>query len=178
MNVFKSTRLATQGVMLALAACTAHAADGTITFQGTITDVTCAASVSGQGQNATLTLPTVSTTTLASSGATAGTTPFTIALSGCTGATANQARTRFEIGANVNVTTGRLTNGGTAGNVNLQLLASDNTVITLGASTPYDVPVSITSGSGSLQYAVRYYATGAATAGTVSSSVEYTIVYQ
>lgn len=155
----------------------ARAADGTITFQGTITDVTCTVTVSSQSKNATITLPTVSATTLASAGSRAGTTPFTIALSGCSGTTLNQARTRFEVGTRVDVATGRLTNAGTATNVNLELLASDQTVISLGASSPYDVPVSIASNAGSLQYYARYYATGVAGAGTVSTSVEYTIVY-
>lgn len=56
----------------------AFAVDGTITINGQITDTTCTISVDGGSNDATVTLPTVSSTTLGAAGATAGATPFTI----------------------------------------------------------------------------------------------------
>ncbi|EBW6663863.1 type 1 fimbrial protein, partial [Salmonella enterica subsp. enterica serovar Reading] len=41
-----------------------------------------------------------------------------------------------------------------------------------------DIPVDISSGSGSLNYFAQYYATGTATAGSVTTQVDYTMVYE
>ncbi|PRE84487.1 fimbrial protein, partial [Burkholderia gladioli] len=57
------------------------AADGTITFMGNVTAQTCTINGNGSGsKNFTVTLPTVSASSLATAGATAGATPFNIAL--------------------------------------------------------------------------------------------------
>jgi len=160
----------------------AQAADGTITINGQITDVTCNVAVNGGTQNATVTLPTVSTSSLDAAGKTAGATPFNITLSGCvsaTGGTLNTASTWFEPGATVDSTTGRLISNGTVNNVQVELLSSSMTAIKAGAATQHDTPVSISSGTGTLSYYAQYHATnGAATAGSVTASVQYTIVYQ
>ncbi|KXU38143.1 fimbrial protein [Ventosimonas gracilis] len=160
----------------------AQAADGTITINGQITDVTCNIDVNGGGSNGTVTLPTVSTSTLDAAGKTAGATPFNITLSGCasaSGGTLNTASTWFEPGANVDSTTGRLISTGTAGNVQVELLNSAMNPIAAGAAVQNDTPANISSGTGTLSYYSQYYATGgAATAGTVATSVQYTITYQ
>jgi len=159
----------------------AAAADGTITFTGAITDTTCTVSVNGSGTSASVLLPTVQTSALTATGATAGTTPFDIVLSGCTGGTLNTASTHFESGTNVDASSGRLNNSnvaGSASNVQLQLLNASHGAIAAGAASQNDLPVSITSGGGTLSYYVQYYATGAATSGSVSSYVDYSISYQ
>ncbi|MEJ0230739.1 fimbrial protein (plasmid) [Klebsiella michiganensis] len=160
----------------------ANAADGTITISGEVTDTTCDIAVNGGTADATVTLPTVSASTLTTSGETAGTTPFSIALSGCSGTTLNTATTWFESGSNVDSTTGRLTNTGTAENVQVQLLNSDlGTIVaggTSGSTDQNDVAVDISGGSGTLNYYAQYYALGASSAGTVLTSVDYTIVYE
>jgi major type 1 subunit fimbrin (pilin) len=83
----------------------------------------------------------------------------------------------FEQGANVNAD-GRLTNTGTATNVDLQLL-SGNDVLNAGSTEQTTSPktVALTAGAGTLTYSAQYYATGAATAGTVLSAVNYSINY-
>ncbi len=174
----------TLGVAVAFAlafSASANAADGTITINGEITDTTCNVSVNGGAADATVVLPTVSASALAAAGETAGTTPFSIALSGCSGTSLGTASTWFEAGLNVDGATGHLNNTGTATNVQVQLLNSSQAAIvaggTPGTGTQNDVPVNISSGSGTLNYFAQYYATAQSTGGTVATSVEYTLVY-
>ena len=132
---------------------------------------------------ATVTLPTVQASVLSATGNTAGQTAFNVGVTGC--ATTNQSgantvKAYFEKGANVDAS-GRLINTATGGasNVVLQLVdGTGNAPINVG-----DVAqntgnfVAISGGSATLPYAVRYFATGAATAGAVTSSVTYSLIY-
>ncbi|MBV7693709.1 type 1 fimbrial protein [Limnobaculum sp. M2-1] len=76
-------------VATALSSAAVQAADGTITFNGTVTDSACTTITSVTADtvepiSATLTLPPVTTTTLnAATGTYAGQTPFSIQLTGC-----------------------------------------------------------------------------------------------
>lgn len=174
-----SILLATAG--LVTAASSAHAADGTITITGEITAQTCTISGDGGGKDFTVTLPTVSTSALATSGATAGRKPFRIALSNCSPDSGN-ASVYFEPGTTVNAETGQLKNAtGDAKNVEVGLLNKDASNIKLGAAQAQQnsqvVPIS--SGAANLDYYAQYVATGgAATAGTVGTSVMYSVSYQ
>ncbi|MFC0226149.1 fimbrial protein [Serratia aquatilis] len=159
------------------------ASTGTITFNGELTASTCNVIVDGQNANATVTLPTVGINQLTSAAQTAGRTSFIMALTGCTG-TLKTASAFFDAGASVDTVTGRLKNmTGTAGNVGLQLRDGSNAsqaVIQAGnqnqrANNTY---LSVSSGSANLPYAVEYYANGPTTAGTVISSVVYSIQYK
>ena len=135
MKFTRSGVLATAAIAAAAAMpAVSQAADGTITFTGQITSQTCTISGNGGGKNFTVTLPTVSTSALATAGTTAGRTPFNIALSNCTPNSGNVS-TYFEPGATVDTTTGQLINAsGTATNVEIGLLNGDSSVITLGAA--------------------------------------------
>ncbi|AXF21790.1 fimbrial protein [Burkholderia pyrrocinia] len=174
-----SVLLATAG--LATIASSAHAADGTITFKGEITGQTCTISGDGGGKDFTVTLPTVSTSSLSTAGTTAGRKPFRIALTNCSPNSGN-ASVYFEPGTTVNAETGQLKNvTGTASNVEVGLLNKDSSNIKLGAAQAQQnsqvVPIS--GGSATLDYFAQYVATGgAATAGTVATSVLYSIAYQ
>lgn len=152
------------------------ASDGTITFTGAITANTCTLTTD---PNFTVTLPTVPVATLASSGATAGSTAFYIGLGTCH-ASLTGANVYFEAGPNVNTSTGRLNNTGTAGNVQLELRTKAGTAINANgtAGNQYTLQSNnITSNTAQLEYTVNYYATGATTAGSVGSSITYTVVY-
>ncbi|EPS4453548.1 fimbrial protein [Vibrio parahaemolyticus] len=169
--------------MLGGVSSTASAAStGTISFVGEVTDVTCDVSVAGGGTDATITLPSVSAANLSNVGDVAGRVEFDISLSNCANATAASAYAFFEAGANVDSTTGRLTNTGTASNVDLQLLDVANAYapINIGntAQNTDSSTTAINTGAAILNYGVEYYATGAATAGSVGSSVTYTISYK
>ena len=168
--------------LLALATSTAFAADGTITINGQVTDNTCTVNTV-QGKDFTVTLPTVSKQVLAVAGDTAGRTPFTINLTGCTAD--SKVATYFEPGATVDFNTGRLNNAsGTAKNVQVQLLGSNNTAIPVlaagagGIQTNSQLVDVSGTGAADLNYYAEYYATGASEAGSVATTVKYTIIYQ
>lgn len=160
----------------------AHAADGTITINGLVTDKTCDI-VTPAGKDFTVTLPTVSKQTLAAAGNVAGRTPFQIKLANCS---EGKVATYFEPGATVDFNTGRLLNQDATGakNVNVQLLGSNNQVIPVlaaganGAQANSQWVDVAKAGSADLNYYAEYYATGASTAGKVNTSVQYTIIYQ
>lgn len=166
------------------AASPAFAVDGTINFSGSVTGTTCRINgVTTGPASISVTLPNVSTTSLSTVGATAGYTPFAISLSQCAANT--KATTYFEQGGNIDSATGNLKNtaSGGAANVQIQLLNGDNTAITLnGATTTLQNSKQITtnaSGVGTLNYVAQYIApTGSAGAGTVTSSVTFTMQYQ
>lgn len=153
---------------------TAQAANsGTITISGKVLSDTCTVSVNN---GATVALPTVMTASLGTVGATAGTTPFTIALSGCDANTTSAAMS-FS-GANIDAGTGNLKNTIAGGsNVQVQLL---NGASVINASSGTNAPtITVTSGSGSVAMNARYVAaTAAATAGMVASTVSFTLSYQ
>ncbi|KVH40713.1 fimbrial protein [Burkholderia cepacia] len=159
----------------------AFAADGTITITGEITGQTCTISGEGGGKDFTVTLPGVSTSALSTSGATAGRKPFRIALSNCSPDSGN-ASVYFEPGTTVNATTGQLINtSGSAKNVEVGLLNKDGSNIRLGSAQGQQnsKSVPIQSGSADLDYYAQYVAVGgAATSGTVGTSVMYSISYQ
>lgn len=159
----------------------AQAADnGTINFSGVLSSSTCNVTV-GQGDNSTVSLPSLSASMLSSSGQVAGQTPFNISVSGCSAADSESSSVKayFEHNGNTDAN-GRLNNTGDAQNVKLQLLDGSQSwqAINVGDVGQQDGGyVAISSGSATLPYAVRYYATGAATAGTVTSSATFNLVY-
>jgi major type 1 subunit fimbrin (pilin) len=164
----------------------AHAAGptsngGVLTINGQITAQTCTVSGNGQGNNFTVTLPTVSAAELSSAGSTAGSTGFNIALTNCTPATGN-VRTFWEYGANT-LSDGNLLNNGTATKVEVQLQDYNGSQQTIDVSKADGAQnsqvVAIASGAANLKYAAQYIApAGGATAGTVTTNVTYSMSYQ
>ncbi|ENU58216.1 fimbrial protein [Acinetobacter guillouiae] len=155
----------------------------TVTFQGEVTDQTCQASING-GTNGVVLLPTVSANTLTSSGATAGLTPFTINVTGCTAPSSDlDIKTKF-LGHSV-TTSGNLSNVATvnpATNVAIQLTkeAAGTTSVVLNGPTAVE-GLKLLNGatSASHDFGARYISeAGGATQGAVTSVVEYTLSYQ
>lgn len=162
-----------------------QASTGTITFQGELTDSTCDVDISGQGNNATVMLPTVSINQLTALNDTSGRTAFTMELSNCNIGAAGHSTVSafFQPGATVDLVTGRLKNtGGNATNVDLQLLDASNSFAPIHIGDTSQVNgtayVNISNGSAFLPYAVEYFALGQTTPGTVTSSVVYNLQYQ
>lgn len=170
----KKILLATSAIVLSISS--AYASDGNITITGQITDRTCTVD---SNKDLAVVLPTVSAVSLAP-GQTAGRTPFTINLTGCS---EGKVATYFEPGSTVDYDSGRLNNAtGDAKNVQVQLLGDNNQVIPVLAKTAgtqansQEVNVAA-GGSAALNYYAEYYAKDQATAGSVATSVKYTIVY-
>lgn len=165
-------------MLLAIAAVplSVSAADGTISFSGEVLDTTC--QINGGTEDIAVTLPKVNKTALALAGAVSGRTPFAINLTGCGLGPGERVAAYFEVGPTVNVA-GRLINAGSASNVQIQLLDNAHTAIPiLGDIGDVAWATPDVSGNASLAFFAEYYATAAATAGTVVSSVQYTIVYE
>lgn len=152
---------------------TAQAANtGTITISGKVLSDTCTVNVNG---GATVVLPTVMTNSLSTVGSSAGTTPFTIGLTGCDTNTTS-ASMAFS-GSNIDAGTGNLKNTVSGGsNVQVQLL---NGASVINASTGTNAPViAVTGGAGSVAMNARYVAaSAAASAGLVASTVNFTLTY-
>jgi major type 1 subunit fimbrin (pilin) len=171
----------------AVASFGAQAADGTITFNGTVTDTTCSVSAGGSANgDKTVTLPTVSKASLSAAGMTAGVSApadLKFTLSGCTGS-ATKVVARFEAGPTVDATSGRLVNQASTGgatNVQVELLNKDQQPINVTTNSNNDVVTNgaaIAGGTANMNYYGRYYATGVAGPGTVTTSVQYTLQYQ
>ena len=174
--IMKKIILATSAIILGSAA--AHAADGTVTITGKITDRTC--SIDAESKDLSVALPTVSVSSLTAAGQTAGRTPFTINLTGCS---EGKVATYFEPGTSVDFNSGRLNNvSGDAKNVQIQLLGDNNEFIpVLGKAVGTQLnsqEVSVSAGgSAALNYYAEYYAQDKTTAGDVKTSVKYTIIY-
>jgi major type 1 subunit fimbrin (pilin) len=172
----------------ALLSMKAHAADGTITFTGTVSDTTCSINgvTSGNPADIAVTLPPVPAGALASAGATAGTTnsgAIQMQLTGCSG-TATKAVARFENGSTVDQSNGYLLNQSSvtpAQNVEIRLLNASMQPINILTGANNDISANgatITGGAVTLKYFAQYFATGKAQAGGVTSSVQYTMQYQ
>ncbi|BDB27588.1 ferrous iron transporter B [Cupriavidus sp. TA19] len=167
----------------ALGAQYAHAADGTITFNGMVTAQTCTINGNGSGsKNFSVNLPTVSASTLQGA-STAGRTPFSIALTNCT-PTSGNVHTFFESGATTDLSTGNLIlDSGpapVATNVQIGLLNADASPIKAGFADAQQnsKAVALNNGAATLQYYAQYVSTGNAGAGSANSSVMYTIAYE
>ncbi|TFZ44670.1 type 1 fimbrial protein [Stenotrophomonas maltophilia] len=160
----------------------ASASDGTITFNGSVTDTTCKVN-GGTAGDFTVTLPSIQATALPSAGSTAATTGFKITLSDCQGA-ATKVSTYFEDGGMVDVATGKLKlDAGGAGNVQIGLLKADGvTPIKLGQGIVGQdvVPVEISNAGAVLSYFAQYARiTGdVVTPGAANTRVVYSLNYQ
>ncbi|WP_139852415.1 fimbrial protein [Acinetobacter pullicarnis] len=158
----------------------AYAVDGKVTINGKVTDQTC--TVDTNSKNIIVTLPTVSKSTLFAAGETAGRTPFAIKLTNCS---IGQVTSYFEPGTTVDLSTGRLNNqasGTPATKVQVQLLTDNGTILPILGVPPTDPAqwkvISVAGSAVTLNYFAEYVATGAATAGDVTTSVQYTMIYQ
>ncbi|MBJ9259013.1 type 1 fimbrial protein [Citrobacter amalonaticus] len=160
------------------------ASTGTIEFKGSITASTCSVAIDGKGAdgNGIVNMPESSVSDFTTA-TTSGRTEFNLVLTGCTiTAPDTQVGAFFESGANVDTTTGRLINTGTATGVSLQLLDSSANVINVGdAGQKNDGQFIIPdAGGGTLPYSVEYYkdADGTLAGGTVEGTVVYSLMYK
>jgi len=179
----KKTIISSLLAIAAAAPIASYAVDGTITFTGQITGQTC--TINGGTGDVTVTMPKVSTSALNAAGQKAGTDLQSIRLNltACTPAS-GAVRAFFEGGSTVNLTTHHLRNATGAGRatlVEVAVLNTDGSEVTLGAGAGAQnvayVPISA-AGTANLVYGSQYVATGVATQGTVSTTVQYSLDFQ
>ena len=167
---------AAAALVLGATSMTASAADGTITFKGDIMPTTCEIN-GGAGDDVTVDMPTIAAAELDAAGKSAGEKPFNITVgSTATPCAASHVQLRFEPGGNVDAATGRLKNTGDAKNLLVEVLNDTGAVINLNDNTNSQT-VATTAGVADMKYTARYYATGAVEAGTVDTSVQYTVTH-
>lgn len=164
--------------------------DGIVEITGKIVNQTCTVD-SPDSEHVYVTLPTINASLLTGNAQVAGLTPFTINLKNCAAADANASNVGvyFSPAAFFNTDTNTLINttdtaSDGAGNVTVQLLNGDKTEIKIGLA-PAEQKVlysgalpSTGIGSVSLPYYAQYYALGQVSAGLVTASAPFTIVYQ
>lgn len=189
----QTTRMAVISAALALAGISmnATAADGSITFQGSVTSSACttvvgAASAGGTAGTATIVnLPPVSADTLnAVSGTYAGHTAFTIQLTGCQAAGAlNSVRATFSTAspaAGDNTVMSNTAAGGAA-DVAVAILTAQSAPIHLNGGTQLDPGAALpdaAAGAVTLNYLAAYKSLSTAvTTGPVTGIADYVISY-
>lgn len=195
----KKLILAAAVAAFATSAMATDGANGTVNFRGKVTDQTC--SIKTDSQNQTVVLNTVPKSALDTAQKTAMPTPFEIKLENCKAP--NESNTvkkvkAFFHGDNVdtehNYTLKNTANTNKAENVNIQLLNEDGTtVITPSAAGPATVRGEAGNGVNDgvipteikadnllpvLHYVARYYATGVASEGDVTSSINFNLAYE
>jgi len=196
MNIRIRRAMMAAGIAAAMALpMSSQASDGTLTFTGAVTANSCTLTVNGvAGADATIALPTVDTAALSNTAprTTAAGTFFSIAVTACTavhdiGGTAAPATVQiyFEAGPNVDETTGGLINRAASGsNVEVNLYnASGATVVgtQILPGTPTNQPPTQVATADATHWFYAGYSTAgagaAATAGAVSTSITYSLVY-
>ncbi|MFV4847813.1 fimbrial protein [Edwardsiella tarda] len=189
---------------------------GLVRFQGRLSNITCGVdvfdwgtersastemSVYGQPMSvATIPLPKVPTSSLSEPGKTAGEVKFNLRLIRCEPVLPGGVKAYFTSNPFTDTRSGNLINGGTAQNVQVQLLyggnnwqpvaIGDNSQIENGkfytssrTDLVYVPDPTMNSGRAGgnvyvLPYGARYYATGQATPGTVNTIATFNIIYQ
>lgn len=163
--------------MLATASLTAHSADGTIHFTGSISDEAC--TIDAASQDMTVDLGTISQSTLdGAAGQKASPTSFQISLSNCP-ATFTSAALKFD-GTTDSTDSSLLaldSEAGVATGVAVELSdASGSPIAMQGASMDYPITTGTTN---NLEFSARYVSTApTVVAGTANATTEFTVSYK
>lgn len=156
------------------------ASQNTITFNGQVTDQTCTVSVNGNAANPMILLPTVTASSLSAVNSTAGETPFTVSISGCTAPSSGSLAIKTAFLGNNVTSAGNLGSSGTASNVQVQLLTAPagSAIVLEGVTSVAGLVLPSAQTETSHDFAARYVSEdGGATAGTVTASVQYALDY-
>jgi major type 1 subunit fimbrin (pilin) len=168
------------GMGMSSASIAAGPQSGVINFSGQVVDTTCV--VNANSTNMNVELPAIDRSLLTAPSSSAGLTPFSISVTGCSPAPgANTVSAMFVADGNIDAA-GNLVNTGTAENVAIQLLDKDQTPINIQNdpwSAQMDRGESAADGSVTLKYWARYYSqAGGASAGDVASMANFQLVYE
>lgn len=154
---------------------------GIINFQGQVVEDSCTTTVGGGTSPTVVTLPTVLTTALDTTGKVAGeSAPFNFSVSGCDASVAARGvhfsltSTSFDT-TNNDLLANTAANG--AENVGIEILEG-GAAIPFAGSANRSKDITIASGTGtSDDFTAQYKATGVATAGAVTASMNWDLVY-
>lgn len=151
----------------------------TVTFRGQVTAQTCSVSINGNAASPVVLMPTVNANALAVQGSTAGETPFTIEVNGCSAPAVDLSIKTAFVGNNVN-NAGHMLNAGTATDVQVELLDKvGGTPVRLDGVTAVEGLLLLKGATSARhEFAVRYISEkGGAKPGTVSASAQYALDY-
>ncbi|MCS3527814.1 fimbrial protein [Acinetobacter johnsonii] len=154
---------------------------GIINFQGQVVEDSCTTAVGGGTSPTVVTLPTVLTTALDTAGKVAGeSAPFNFSVSGCDASVAARGvhfsltSTSFDT-TNNDLLANTTADGAT--NVGIEILEGGAAIPFAGAANR-SKDITIASGAGtSDDFTAQYKATGVATAGAVTASMNWDLVY-
>lgn len=157
---------------------------GVITVNGSLRSGTCNPSVNGGGADGTVDLVSANISSLSFAGATADNTSFYLEVKGCQLSTGGKVYVYFDSAQTSVNAAGRLNNmasSDSATMVEFQILNKDKSVINLaagaGSQGAGDSQSPNASGYARFDYSIEYYATGASSAGVVTSMLAYTLNY-
>lgn len=153
---------------------------GTVHFRGEVVNAACAVDAGSTDQ--TVQLGQVRSARLASAGETSNAVGFNIQLNDCDTEVATKASVAF-YGTAVDSTTNakilalQSSAAGGATNVGVQILDSTGTPAGLDGTT-FGAATTLIDGTNVIPFQARYYATGAATAGTANADATFRIQYE
>lgn len=177
-------KVVTSAVLLAgLAAPAAFASTGTITFTGSITNVTCTVDggAPGNGPDFTVNIGAVNAADFANVGDTSGNTGYRIYI-GKTGETTCTDGTKvwatYDTGSTVDPVTGALKTSGAAAGVQIRLFDKNGKPIDIWSDGQDGVKETVAGNQAVLAYSASYQRTGNISAGDANSSVTYTVRFE
>lgn len=156
----------------------ASASDGTITITGKVLDQTCTVST-GYGNGTAVVLEPVPVAAFTGNGVTAKPKDFEVNLANCPANPAGVQVAASFSGSNID-SNGYLKNTVTTGGASGVAVAlyDQGATNALNLSSDHSAWQSIASGGASLPFTAKYISTGTVSAGELSTSVDFTLIYQ
>ncbi|MEL4013220.1 type 1 fimbrial major subunit FimA [Dryocola clanedunensis] len=152
---------------------------GAIHFKGEVVNAACAIDAGSADQ--TIQLGQVRSARLATAGSNSSAVGFKIQLNDCDTTVSTKAAVAFTgvavSSAYDTVLALQSSAAGSAGNVGVQILDGQGVALKLDGAT-FSNPVTLNDGTSILPFQARYYATGAATAGTANADATFKVQYQ
>ncbi|HAT1680515.1 TPA: fimbrial protein [Klebsiella oxytoca] len=152
---------------------------GTVHFKGEVVNAACAVDAGSVDQ--TVQLGQVRSAKLATAGSTSSAVGFNIQLDDCDTSVSTKASVAFSGTAvdttNTTVLALQSSAAGNATNVGVQILDSKGTPLALDGAT-FSSAATLINGTNIIPFQARYYATGAATAGTANADATFKVQYE
>ncbi|BBQ82234.1 MULTISPECIES: type 1 fimbrial major subunit FimA [Enterobacteriaceae] len=163
----------------ALAADTTTVNGGTVHFKGEVVNAACAVDAGSVDQ--TVQMGQVRSAKLATAGSTSSAVGFNIQLNDCDTNVSTKASVAFSGTAidttNTTVLALQGSASGGATNVGVQILDNKGTPLALDGAT-FSNATTLNDGTNVIPFQARYYATGAATAGTANADATFKVQYE